>query len=284
MIFLLLTVVCSTSIALIMKWNGQRQGDALSLLFGNYFTAMLYGACQLSWNPGSPGNGIPIAFGAFLGFLFFASFFVFARAVENAGAALAALSSRLSIAVPTLTAILWFGESPEWNHSLGFALTVITLLLFYHSLKASSRQSPDRALRGLQWFYLLAVFVGIGLADSSMKVFQSWRPTEETSVFVLSIFASAWVYCGLALRAMRSGLHRASLVRGWILGIPNVLSTVFLLQALKRMDAMLVFPLVNLGIIMLTAVLARLFWSERINRHAVAALMTGVMAVVFLTL
>jgi multidrug transporter EmrE-like cation transporter len=79
-------------------------------------------------------------------------------------------------------------------------------------------------------------------------------------------------------------LKQKTILSGGILGIPNVFSSVFLIGALQSIAAILVYPIVNVGVIILTAILAYLFWKERVNRLGILSLLTGLLSIIFLTL
>jgi len=66
--------------------------------------------------------------------------------------------------------------------------------------------------------------------------------------------------------------------------VPNVFSTIFLLAALTILPAILVYPLMNVGIIILTTFLAFLIWKEKLNRNGVLALISGLIAILLLSL
>jgi multidrug transporter EmrE-like cation transporter len=69
-----------------------------------------------------------------------------------------------------------------------------------------------------------------------------------------------------------------------VLGVPNVLSTFFLLGALSLLPAILVYPIMNVGIIVFTTLLAFVIWKEKLNRWGVLALTSGLLAILFLSL
>jgi drug/metabolite transporter (DMT)-like permease len=69
-----------------------------------------------------------------------------------------------------------------------------------------------------------------------------------------------------------------------VLGVPNVFSTIFLLAALSLLPAILVYPFMNVGIILFTTVGAFLIWKEKLNRWGVLALASGLLAILFLSL
>ena len=190
MIALLLTILCSSSIALILKYNDTRQGNPLLLLAGNYFIAALISYTFVLTDPSATISFETFIFGVLLASLFVASFFAFAKAVGAAGTALATVSSRLSVIVPLLLSIVIYREEPTIFQLIGIFLAFITIILFYFSL----RNESERKLRFNDYFYLLAVLVGIGLNDFCMKVFQQWRPEVEKSYFIFIIFSAATIY------------------------------------------------------------------------------------------
>jgi len=190
MIALLLTVVCSSSIALILKDNHTRDGNPLLLLAGNYFIASLISFGFVLADKKAMLSTETFIFGTLLASLFVSTFFAFAKAVGAAGTALATVSSRLSVIVPLLLSIMIYHEKPTVYQLAGIVLTFITIILFYFSL----RNESSKKLRFIDYFYLLAVLIGIGLNDFCMKVFQQWRPEVEKSYFIFIIFFAATIY------------------------------------------------------------------------------------------
>ncbi|MFC1502540.1 EamA family transporter [bacterium] len=276
MIFLLLTIACSTSIALILKQNDIRKGNTIVLLMGNYLVASLISLIVLCFTPNIQFSIETLIFGAILGSLFVYSFFAFAKAVSIAGTALAAVSSRLSVIIPIILSILLFHEIPGMTHYIGFAFTLITILLFYHSLK----DITAGPLRWMDIFYLLVLLVGIGINDFCMKLFQQWRPVSEKPLFLFSIFTFSFLYTAGYILLRKIPIIKSTAIRGALLGIPNVFSTFFLLGALSRLPAILVYPSVNIGVILLTTISAALIWNEKLNRYGRWALLSGIIAIV----
>jgi hypothetical protein len=105
MIPLVLTIICSTSIALILKYNDIKGGNALLLLNANYFFAALASFLIIQREEQVGFSLETTIFGAALALLFVFSFFAFAKAVGFAGTALATASSRLSLIVSLFLSI-----------------------------------------------------------------------------------------------------------------------------------------------------------------------------------
>jgi len=278
--FLLLTVLCSTSVALILKYSDTNKGEPIVLLAGNYLVASLIGFTLLILNDEKIFSIQTLLFGAGLGLLFLLSFFAFAKAISFAGTGLATTSSRLSLIIPILISILIFNELPNELHLIGFVFTIITFILFYFSVRGNHKKGDGL----LKYLFLIAVLVGIGINDFSMKVFKSWKPEQEEPFFVFFIFSSAFVYSSIYIFIKKIKIVKQTAFWGLALGVPNIFSTVFLLGALSLLPAILVYPLINVGIIVFTTLLAFIIWKEKLNRWGVLALTSGLLAILFLSL
>jgi drug/metabolite transporter (DMT)-like permease len=278
--FLLLTVLCSTSIALILKYSETKKGEPIVLLAGNYLVASFIGLTLLILKDEKIFSVQTLVFGAGLGLLFVLSFFAFAKAISYAGTGLATTSSRLSVIIPVLFSILFFNEIPDELHLLGFLFTIITFILFYFSVKGYHQDGGGT----VRYLFLIAVFAGIGINDFAIKVFKSWRSESEEPYFIFFIFSSALVWSSIYIIIKKIKIIPQTVYWGLILGIPNVFSTIFLLAALALMPAILVYPLMNVGIILFTTLLAFVFWREKLNRRGVFALASGLLAILFLSL
>ncbi|MBD3223367.1 MAG: hypothetical protein GF313_01450 [Caldithrix sp.] len=281
MLALILTIACSTSIALILKSNAVNKGNALILLMGNYLMAAIIGFIFVVFSPKATCSVPTLIFGALLAFMFVFAFFAFAKAVHAAGTALSTVSARLSVVVPIVLSIIIYHELPnEWQLG-GFFFTIVTIIAFYFSLKRLRSAEP---LSIMDYFFLFAVLAGIGFNDFCMKVFQHWRPLSEKALFLFTIFLFAFIYSAAYVRIKRIPLEQKTLIRGSVLGIPNIFSSYFLLAALDQLPAIVVYPVINIGIILLTTLLAALIWKERLNSAGIVALITGTTAIVLLSL
>lgn len=278
--FLLLTIICSTSIALILKHNDTKQGELIVLLSGNYIIASSIALILLLLNDSRNFSLQTFLFGASLGLMFVVTFFALALAIKHAGTGLAITSSRLSVIIPIILSMLFFNEIPNELYIIGFLFTIITFVLFYFSVKSGHRDGDGI----LKYFFLIAVFIGIGINDFALKLFKVWRPEHEEPYFIFFIFSSAFVYTAIYIIIKKIKIEKNTALWGLTLGVPNVFTTVFLLSALAILPAIVVFPLMNVGIILLTTMLAFWIWKEKLNRWGVLALTSGLLAILFLSL
>ncbi len=280
MIPLILTILCSTSIALLLKDNDVKKGMPIVLLAGNYLIAALISLYFLIIDKHATVSVPTFLFGAALAFMFVYAFFLFTKAIAVAGAALASVSSRLSVVVPIVLSIVVFNEQPTPFQTGGFLLALVTIILFYFSVNNGRKQKIELS----NYLYLLGLLLGIGLNDFCMKVFNQWRPASEKPFFLFAIFGCSFVYSYMYILIKNIKLQQNTFLRGGILGVPNIFSSYFLLAALAQLSAILVFPVINISIILLTTILAIIIWKERINKFGTLALIFGCLAIFLLVI
>jgi len=279
-LYLLLAIAASTSIALMLKVNDVEGGHPIVLLAGNYLMATVLGAIMLLVNGSRTFSLETVGLGAVLALGFVFTFFIFAKSIGIAGTALATVASRLSLVIPVLLSMALYHEAPTGFQIAGLALTFVTLALFYLSLRRTKGEHHD----AIAYVYLAILLVGIGVNDFGLKLFSEWRPSTDEPLFLLCIFGFSFLYSGTIMLVRRTPFHTSTFRRGMILGVPNILCSLFLLGALSQLDAIVVYPSNNVGVILATAVAAALIWHERLNRYGVLALVVGGAAIVLMGL
>lgn len=248
------------------------------MLNANYFVAFLISALFLIFESETKFSLFTFVFGMLLALIFVLSFFAFAKAVSSAGTALASLSSRLSVIVPVTFSMLFFYEIPNSYQTFGLLFALMTIIFFYFSVK----NMAVGKFKSEGYVYLIAVLLGIGINDFSMKLFQHWRHEHEKPFFLFVIFFFSFLYTLALIFSKKVKIKKPDFYRGMILGVPNVFSTFFLLSALARLPAIIVYPVVNIGIILLTTISAAIIWKEKLDSYGIGALTFGVIAIVFL--
>ena len=280
MISLFLTILCSTSIAIILKVNSNYKGNTILLLAGNYFSASIVGLFLFLSDQNSTYSVELIPLGFFLSILFVGSIFAFSKSVSLSGAALSTVSSRLSVFVPTILSMFFYRDLPNNYQILGLVLTLITILLFYFSISKGSLKDGSKN----KFIYLLGVLIGIGIADFFMKVFQeNWISTDKT-FFLFWIFLFSFITTISITVREKIKLERKTLLLGLFMGVPNIFSSYFLIEALKSYKAVFVYPFVNMSIIIATAIIVKIFWREYWSTYSKIALLTGLASIFLLSL
>jgi len=280
MFYLILAIICSSSLALILKHGSVKKTNILLLINGNYLTASVFALIFIFYKGGFHFSLYATLFAVGLGVLFAETFVIYSKAISLAGTALATVSARLSVLIPVLFSILFFGESPNIKMIFGFVAAIITLYLFYLSLKNHGTQEGRRG----KYIYLFSLLVGIGFVDFSMKIFEQNFSIDEKGTFVFLIFLFAFLYTLVRIQIDKIKFDKNTYKIGLILGLPNVLAIHFLLATLSELPAIIVFPIQNIGVIVLTAVAAYLIWKEEINLYGKIAIAVGIAAILLLKL
>lgn len=280
MLFLSLAMICSSSLAIILKYGSVKKTNIILLINGNYVTAATLALIFILVNEGFHFSLNATLFAAALGILFAETFVIYSKAISLAGTALATVSARLSVLIPVLFSIIFFDEKPNLQMLIGFLLALVTLYFFYLSLKKHGSTSNSAA----KYFYLLLILLGMGAVDFSMKVFERNFPLIEKGTFVFLIFLFAFIYTSAQLFIKKISFDKETYKLGLFLGLPNVLAVHFLLAALSELPAIVVFPIQNIGVIVLTALLAFIIWKEKINLYGRIALIIGIAAIIMLKL
>lgn len=279
MINLILTIFCSASIAIILKINSTRNGDSIVLLAGNYFVASVISLLLFISDGNSTTSINLIPLGMFLSLLFVGSIFAFSKSVTLSGAALSTVSSRLSVFVPIILSLVFYDELPNSYQIIGLTLTLLTIILFYLSINNSKKGTANKNV----FRYLLLILLGIGIADFFMKVFQeNWNSSDKPWFLFWIFFFSFLITLFIVLRKKKV-LDKRTIFWGMTMGVPNIFSSYFLIESLKSFSAIFVYPIVNISIIIITAVMVRIFWKEVWNTYSKLALFSGILSILLLS-
>jgi drug/metabolite transporter (DMT)-like permease len=220
------------------------------------------------------------------GFCFLPIFFLMAYSVQKTGVGITTLASKTSLIIPVSVSLLYLNEQAtfEWTHSLGLTLGIGAIVMTSADKISFSSTSPNREL-----LLPFLVFLGAGLIDVLINISNyKFLPADKSSLFPLVAF-SASACTGLCILLYRFIAFKEKIVfkniaGGILLGIPNYLSIYFLLEALQDFgnNGALVFPLLNIGIILLTAVVAFFFFQEKPGKYNSIGLAMAIAALLLL--
>jgi drug/metabolite transporter (DMT)-like permease len=225
-----------------------------------------------------------IWFAAVQGILLAVNFYLLAHTAQRAGVAIAALASRLSVAIPSLLAFLLYGDS----------LTVVKiagLLAALRALYLCTAPERDRGVLKSRLFQLLPIllFVTFGCYFSILKYLQTYYLDNSSyHYYVMSGFVFAFVssiVIGLGKGVFSSaGFHIRHILAGIFLGVINYIAIYALLKvlALQGWESSQLFPIYSVGVVAVSALLAGLLFNERLSRQKTLGLVVGLLAVVLL--
>ena len=263
MIYLLLAILSSAMIAIMMRIAQTRVSYPIGLLAGNYIVCSLM-ALILSV-PELPGisfaqAGFPAGLGLINGLLYLGSFALMQWNTRHNGVVLSSVFMKLGILVPTVLSVLWFKEMPTALQILGFLLAVAAIVILNY-------QKGTKLSRG-SWALLLMLLVG-GMGDGMSKVFEVYGDPGFQNLFLFFTFLSALLLCTGLMLSQRERLGWKELGFGVLLGVPNFLSSLFLLRSLAAVPAVIAFPTFSVAVILVVSVAGVFFFRERLSRRQV---------------
>ena len=303
--YLLLAILCSASIALIFKHSESSGMNRYAVTSANYLTAVAVSLILLGFRGigrtsaksamdasfseigqalGS-GRGIgssesamlwALLVGALAGGVFFLAFVYYQVSVREYGAGLSGAFAKLGILVPMSLSLIFWREYPTAVQWAGIGLAVGSILL--------ANRPPQRQGKATFRTALLLLFLFGGLAEFSNKVFQKYGMQEHKALFLLVVFAVAFV-CSLAVvMYRRQPVRRRDLITGVAVGIPNLFSSYFLILALDSIPAAVAFPIFGASTVLIINAVGIGFFGERLSGSEKAAIVLTIVALVLVNL
>lgn len=320
MIYLVLAVCCSLAIGMIFKYTGRQQMDRTALLTVNYAAAVGVAGALLALGGRTVSGGLTadaalVTLAVVTGALLIFGFFVLSLATDVAGMSLAIGVMRVSVVIPFLMSWIIWDEAPTAAQVAGLVLASAAFFLI--ARRHRPVPSPERATataaataggpampsatappvtdaddEGASWrvFGVLAlVFLSGGAVDVTMKTFEEGFGAQNSRVlFLLLAFGIAFLI-GLSVvlwRGLRRGtwLTHTTVGCGVLLGVINYGSLEFILRAIEQLPGTFVFPVNNIAIVLLAALLGVTVWGEQLSRTNRVGLALAVVALLLLNL
>jgi drug/metabolite transporter (DMT)-like permease len=286
MLYLFLAILGSGVIPVIFRAFDKLGVNLFWAIPANYVTCVLIGNI---WAGDSLGLAILpqqswIGFAAVQGILLAVNFYLLAYTAQRAGVAVAALASRLSVAIPSLLAFVLYGDSLTPVKIAGLCAALLALYLCTAPEKNSSA-TPARLFQ----FMPILVFITFGCYFSILKYLQTYYLDGSSyHLYVMSGFAFSFassIIIGAARRVFAPGGFGAKhILAGIFLGVINYIAVYALLEvlALKGWESSQLFPIYSVGVVAVSAVLAMLAFRERLSKQKMAGLAVGLAAVALL--
>ena len=226
-----------------------------------------------------------IGFAVIQGILLAVNFYLLAYTAQRAGVAIAALASRLSVAIPSLLAFALYGDSLTPVKVAGLLAALAALYL------CTASEGSDRATARLFRLLPILVFATFGGYFSILKYLQTYYLAESAyHSYVMAGFLFAFL-SSLGIGALKGIFPRADfrnrqILAGVSLGAVNYLAVYSLIKvlAVKGWQSSQVFPIYSVGVVAVSALLALLFFREKPSTRKTLGLVVGVGAVALLNL
>ena len=288
MIDIIYTTITFSSMLVLFKYFGKYGVNNLQAIIVNYFTA---GTLSLIV---AHNNDIKISLpdiiystyiipSLIIGFLFIVTFNLLAFGTQKIGIAISTVANKMSMIIPVIIGISLFSEKLGMFKLIGIVLAISAI---YMTSTKSGKLSFDKKFLPI----ILLIFFGQGMADGTLSWSQKCSINDEnTPLFFASVFLIAGILGSVFLiyETIKNGfkLEFKNLIWGIGLGIPNYLTLHFFVRSLQSpiFESSQVFPIVNMGVIVLTALAGILLFREKLSFFNWGGILVAVLAISLIT-
>lgn len=278
MIYLILAIASSMMISVLMRISEKSVCNNISMLATNYLMcsllALAFGG-TLELFPSVEGLPLGIGLGVINGLLYLSGFVLLGWNIARNGVVLSATFMKLGVLVPTVMAITVFGEVPRPNQILGLIAALAAIVLI---------QGDGRAEKTHNLLGLILLLLSGGGADAMSKVYDEIGPAALKDQFLMYTFATALILCVLFCIVKKQRVTAADLLWGAVIGVPNYLSSRFLLLAVGEIPAVAAYPSYSVGTIILVTLVGVAVFREKLSRRKLIALGMILVALALLNL
>lgn len=265
MIFIVLTILFSTAIIITFRLIGLLKLNELQSITFNYFFAVIYG--MLIWQEPFTLNSYTTKswfdLSLLIGVLFIITFILLSRSTLKAGVSITAVASRMSVIIPVSAGFVIFNDSVSALKIMGILLAIFSFYLIFEG----------KGVMKVKWKNVvlpLLLFLGIGTNDTMMKYVEFNHLAGDETLFLTIVFFAAFMMSFVALVIqIASGKEKFSainIISGFILGSLNFGSTYFFIKSMSLFESSFLFPVFNVGIVVLTSVIGLTVFKEKLSR------------------
>ena len=261
MIALVLTVLLTALLFLCFKEFSKRAINTHQAITFNYLTASALGLLFYS-NPISI-NEVITADWIFptitLGVFFVIMFNVMAITTQKLGISIASMASKMSLIIPVFAALL-LQENTDFSFVNGLGI-LLALIAVYLTFKKEEQLAQPITIA-------IILFFGAGILDMSLNYIQEnyLKNEDDIGQFIIIVFFVAFLAGLLKIIYSQQKIQLKNIMAGIALGIPNYLSIYFVLEALNQLGGIIVFPVLNIGVVLLSSILSFMIYKEHLSK------------------
>ena len=173
-----------------------------------------------------------------------------------------------------------FSEKLNFVATTGIVLALVALVLVLERKKESGEKNNR------SWLLPVCIFFGTGTGDILMKITEQRNVGDDLGFMIAFIYFVALLF-GIIIVVYdlirgKSKWQWKSALGGIGLGVINFFSTSSVYHAMRCFDNVVLFPIYNIGVVSLTAVIGWLVFKEKLTLKNYIGLVMAVIAVVLI--
>lgn len=303
MLYLILSIICSASIALIFKYSENSNANRYVITSANYFTAWMIGLLMIlsrgllsgidrdksfveefsglagsSTEVLSPYSSIiwGLIVGVIAGCFFFLAFIYYQKSVKENGVGLSGTVAKLGILIPVIFSIVLWKELPTAVQWVGIVLALGSIVIINLSSKSLEKLDIKATI--------ILLFIFNGMAEFSNKIYQRYALNEYKDIFLFVVFFVAFLISVFYIFRKKAKITGKSILTGFAVGVPNLFSSYFLILSLDTVKTSVAFPMFSAGSIVLINLGGFLIFKEKITRKNQLAIVLTIIALILINI
>ncbi len=296
-LFLIIATVLTAMFSIVFKIFHRKDIDANQAIFFNYLTAFILGVL-FSLNGEAVVNPLKadwLVDVIILGFIFMAGMVMLSASTRRVGVAISTVCSRASMVIPIIVSYLLIEGSakPKWL-LIVLVLVAMTLTIWTDKPEGGHKYTL------LDILAPVTVFLMFGASNAYLKVLQHRVTVNDTaaglseqvinseiSLVTASVFFVAMIMCIYSFfkkgpDGKRSPLLLKNVVGGVVLGFVNYFCTYTLMLSMKTIDSSFLFPVHNIGIVAIGAIVGWLAFNEKLRPHQILGIILAAVSIALL--
>ena len=220
-----------------------------------------------------------------LGVGFIITFLLSGFSTQRMGMTATSLANNISLVIPVLCSLLIFKTQ---NRSFD-ALNYLGLVLALGAVGLSTFKKSNEKVsgKGLDFLLPVAVFLMYGITNTSLNylninyIKSADRTVPVTLVMILGAILAGMTILIIQVVRGKEKIAFKNILASITLGVPNFLSFYFLILALTafRNSGAFVYPLYNIGVILVSALVAYFFFKEKLSMLNKVGLLLAILAI-----
>lgn len=280
---LLLAIIFSAMIPVLMKYAHKKNlADEVILTF-NYLIAIsvsiVFTLIKLenytNLFTDSKSMIILSTVGTVTGLMYYSAFYFYQKSVRENGVSLSVAVGKMGIIIPMILSLILWHEIPAPLQWLGIVMSIVAIGII--NIKANDFKGA-KIKTSLLMFFIIG-----GLGGFFNKFFEVNVGAQYSDMFLVVVFGTALI-ASLYNTIKHKNVSKLSVVYGFAVGIPNMLTAFFLISALSMMNATVVFPLYSGGAIMLSMLWSLFAFGEKLKLKDVVGIVLIFLALILINI
>ena len=280
-VFYLISIILGVSFQSIAKKAFTKKTLGKDVFFFSFLTSLAAMVFFLVTSKGLQWNTGLILYAVLFALSYVVSTVSGVYAITYGPLSLTSLIGSYSLMIPTFYGLIFLKDPVSFGLIPGLILLVISLFLI--------NQKNVNAPITLKWgIFIFVAFVGNGMCSVFQKMQQvKFDGAYKNEFMILSLAIVVLLLSIFVIKKERKGIKSVT-VSGWSLGlacgIANGIVNLFVMILSGIMSISLMFPMISAGGIIITYLVSRFVYKEKLTRVQFVGFVIGIASVVFLNI